>query len=218
MNLALSRIIPSRHKDIIRAIRARDRYYRNNTAETLSDAQPMLDSHWHHRHLLHSSCQDPFAPKKLSNEGDKLVYVDRTVTLNIDKHCTKVWVCVCVCLWNIALHGFMHAMVLFGFLAHGFTVMERLEIWWPLLGLCPCMRTHLLSNQRVDIIAVLQKLRWRQRQCRRRDWGDLCKTWDYRSCCDSCCRLHVEKHWEDFAAGVQSQQWCFRLWRWRAAL
>ena len=95
MNLALSRIIPSRHKDIIRA---RDRYYRNNTAETLSDAQPMLDSHWHHWHFLHSSCQDPFAPKKLSNEGDKLVYVDRTVTLNIDKHCTKVWVCVCVCL------------------------------------------------------------------------------------------------------------------------
>lgn len=47
--------------------------------------------------------EDPFAPKKLSNEGDKLVYVDRT---------------------------------------------------------------HLLSNQRVDIIAVLQKLRWRQRQCR----------------------------------------------------
>ena len=70
---------------------------KNNTAETLSDAQPMLDSHWHHWHLLHSSCQDPFAPKKLSNEGDKLVYVDRTVTLNIDKHCTKVWVCVCVC-------------------------------------------------------------------------------------------------------------------------
>eukprot|EP00435_Cladocopium_sp_Y103_P042083 s99_g11.t1 len=47
--------------------------------------------------------EDPLAPKKLSNEGDKLVYVDRT---------------------------------------------------------------HLQSNQRVDIIAVLQKLRWRQRQCR----------------------------------------------------